>query len=72
MSVTYLPLKAWNKQWILEGPRLQCRRCGASQDLTDGSAFSHKLGCPLWGRQAQYPCAELAEILKQKIQAGLF
>lgn len=72
MSVTYLPLRAWNRQWILEGPRLRCRRCGASQDLTDMSAFNHTLGCPRWGLQAQYPCSELAEILKKKIQAGLF
>ena len=72
MYVTYLPLIAWNKQWILEGGRLRCRRCGASQELTDGRAFNHKLGCFLWGRQAQYPCAELAEILRQKIQTGIF
>ena len=72
MSVTYLPLKAWNKLWILDGSRLLCRRCGASQDLTDMSAFYHQPGCPRWGLQAQYPCSELAEILKKKILAGLF
>ena len=72
MCVTYHPLKAWNKLRIPEGPLLLCRRCGASQDLTDVRAFNHKLGCPLGGRQAQYPCSELAEIMKQKIQAELF
>lgn len=72
MPVAYLPLKAWNKKWGIEGPRLHCKRCGASQDLTDGSAFKHNLGCPFWGIQAQYPCAELHEILKQKIEAGFF
>lgn len=72
MSVPYLPLETWNKHWILEGLLLRFRRCEASQDLTDGSAFSHALGCPFWGRQAQYPCRELAVILEQKIQAGLF
>ena len=72
MSVTYLPLETCNRHWIFEGPLLRCRRCGESQDLTDGRAFSHALGCPFWGCQAQYLCRELAVILEQKIQAGLF
>ena len=72
MSVTYLPLEIWNRHWSLEGLLVRCRRCGASQDLTDGRAFSHVLGCQLWGLQAQYPCRELAIIIEQKIQAGLF
>ena len=72
MSVTYLPLEIWNRYWILEGPLVRCRRCGASQDLTDVHAFSHALGCQLCGLQAQYPCRELAIIIEQKIQAGLF
>ncbi len=72
MSVTYLPLQAWKTRWQLDGPRVRCRRCGKGQDLTEASAFHHALGCKDWGRQAQYPSRELASILEQKIQAGLF
>lgn len=72
MSVTYLPLEIWNRYWGLEGPLVRYRRCEASQGLTDGRAFNHVLGCQLWGLQAQYPCRELATIIEQKIQAGLF
>ena len=72
MLVTFLPLKTWNIHWVLQGSRLRCQLCGASQDLTDDSAFSHSLGCEFWGRQDQYPWSELAEILRQKVQAGLF
>ena len=72
MSVTYLPLEIWNRHWSLEGPLVRCRRCGASQGLTDYRAFSHTLECPFWEYQVQYPCRELATIIEQKIQAGLF
>lgn len=72
MLVTFLPLETWNRHWVLQDSRLRCRLCGASQDLTDDSAFSHSLGCEFWGRQDQYPWSELAEILRQKVQAGLF
>ena len=68
MSVTYLPLEIWNRHWSLEGLLVRCRRCGASQDR----AFSHALGCQLWGLQVQYPCRDLAIIIEQKIQSGLF
>ena len=72
MSMTYLPLKAWNKHWTLDGQLVRCRLCGSAQDLTDASAFRHALGCKAWGLQAQYPNQELAALLLQKIQAGLF
>ena len=72
MLVTFLPLETWNRHWVLQGSRLRCQLCGASQDLTADSAFSHSLGCEFWGRQDQYPWSELAEILRQKVQAGLF
>lgn len=72
MSVTYLPLQAWNKHWKVDGSLVRCLRCGASQDLTAPDTFSHALGCKAWGLQAQYPSRELAALLQQKIQAGLF
>lgn len=72
MSVTYLPLEAWNKHWTLDGPLVRCRLCGSVQDLTDASAFRHALGCKAWRLQVQYPCRELAALLQQKIQSGLF
>ena len=71
MLAPFHPLETWNSHWVIQGPRLRCRLCGASQDLTDCNAFSHSHDCPLWGRQAQYPCSELAEILRQENQAGL-
>jgi hypothetical protein len=72
MRVTFLPLETWNRHWVLQGSRLRCRLCGASQDLMDNCAFSHNLGCPFWGRTDQYPWSELAKILRQQVQAGLF
>lgn len=72
MSVTYLPLKAWNTHWQLDGQRVRCRLCGVSQDLTDAGAFSHALGCKARSPKAQYPSQELAALLQQKIQAGCF
>ena len=72
MSVTYLPLEAWNRRWTLNGSRVRCRRCGKGQDLTEASAFYHALGCKDWGRQAQYPGRELATVLQEKIRLGLF
>lgn len=72
MSVTYLPLEAWNKHWTLDGPRVRCRLCGLSQDLTDARAFQHALGCTARSLHGQYPSRELASLLQQKIQAGLF
>ncbi|MFW0757741.1 hypothetical protein ACN1C3_23935 [Pseudomonas sp. H11T01] len=72
MSVTYLPLQAWNKHWTLDGSRVRCRICGVSQDLTAAGAFQHALGCKARTPQAQYPSRELAALLQQKIHAGLF
>ncbi|VVN23535.1 hypothetical protein [Pseudomonas fluorescens] len=72
MSVTYLPLEAWNKQWQIDGSRVRCRWCGKGQDLTEAGAFHHALGCKDWGRQAQYPGRELSSLLQQTIQVGLF
>ena len=72
MSVTYLPLEAWNKHWKLDGVLLRCRLCGSAQGLTDAGAFSHVLGCKARSLKAQYPSRELASILQQKIQSGLF
>ncbi|VVN91895.1 hypothetical protein [Pseudomonas fluorescens] len=72
MSVTYLPLEAWNKHWKLDGLLVRCRLCGSAQGLTDAGAFSHALGCKARSVKAQYPSQELASILHQKIQSGLF
>lgn len=72
MSVTYLPLTAWNKRWTLDGQVVRCQGCRVSQDLLDPAAFRHALGCPAWGRPAQYPGREFMAILQQKIHAGLF
>lgn len=72
MSVTYLPLQAWNTHWTLDGPLVRCRHCGVSQDLTDAGAFQHALGCTARTLQAQHPSRELAVLLQQKIQLGLF
>ncbi|MCY1453545.1 hypothetical protein D9M71_705460 [compost metagenome] len=72
MSVPYLPLEAWNKHWKVDGQRVRCRLCQVSQTLTDAEAFSHALGCKARTLKAQYPSRELAVLLQQKIQAGLF
>lgn len=72
MSVTYLPLAAWNKHWKLDGSLVRRRLCGSDQDLTDTGAFSHALGCKARRLKAQYPSRELASILHQKIQSGFF
>ena len=45
MSVTYLPLQAWNKHWQLDGQRVRCRLCRSVQDLTQASAFTHAPYC---------------------------
>ena len=71
MSVTYLPLEAWNKHWKLDGSRVRCRLCGRAQGFTDTGAFSHALGCKARSVKA-HPSQELASILHQKIQSGLF
>ncbi|VVN64790.1 hypothetical protein [Pseudomonas fluorescens] len=71
MSVTYLPLEAWNKHWKLDGLRVRCRLCGSAQCFTDAVAFSHALGCKARSLKAQYPGRELTSILHQKIQSGL-
>lgn len=71
MSVTYLPLFAWNQHWTLDGQRVRCRGCRASQDLLDPAAFRHALGCKDWGRPAQYPGRELRTILALKRYAVL-
>ena len=74
MSVTYLPLEAWNRHWMSVDVFMCCRRCGAIQDLTKGREFMHARGCPSWKPNEQYPFCELVAILEQetKIQAGLF
>ena len=72
MSVTYLPLEAWNKRWKLDGVLVRCRLCASAQDLTDAGAFSHALGCKAQSLKAQYPSRDLASILQQKIQSELF
>ena len=72
MSVPYLPLEVWKKHWKVDGSRVRCRLCGSVQELSDPDMFSHTLGCKAWGRQAQYPSRELASLLQQKIQLGLF
>lgn len=72
MSVPYLPLVAWNKHWKVDGQRVRCRQCRVCQNLTDVEAFSHALGCKARSLKAQYPSRELAVLLQQKIQVGLF
>jgi hypothetical protein len=72
MSVTYLPLQAWNKHWQLDGQRVRCRLCRSVQDLTQAGAFTHAPYCKARTVEAQYPSRELAILLQQKIQAGLF
>ncbi|MFS2091691.1 hypothetical protein ACCC96_01640 [Pseudomonas sp. Pseusp11] len=72
MSVTYLPLEAWNKHWKLDGALVRCRLCGSAQGLTDAGTFSHALGCKARSLKAQYPSRELGSILQQKIQSELF
>jgi hypothetical protein len=71
MSVTYLPLAAWHKHWMLDDLQVRCRGCGGSQDLMAAETFRHALGCHAWGRQAQYPGRELMAHLDRTIQAGL-
>lgn len=66
MSVLYLPLEAWKKNWITEGSKVRCKACGASQGQQDLEAFLHVLGCHSWGRTAEYPYRELKVILEQK------
>ncbi len=72
MSVPYLPLIAWNKHWKVDGQRVRCRLCRVCQNLTDAEAFSHAIGCKARSLKGQYPSRELAVLLQQKIQAGLF
>ncbi len=72
MSVPYLPLAAWNKHWKVDGSRVRCRLCNHVQDLTQAGAFTHAPYCKARTVEAQYPSRELATLLQQKIQAGLF
>ncbi|MDI3275885.1 hypothetical protein [Pseudomonas sp. AL03] len=72
MSVPYLPLEAWNKRWALDGAQVRCKLCGHVQDLTQAGAFCHALSCKARTLEAQYPSHELAALLQQKIQLGLF
>jgi hypothetical protein len=72
MSVPYLPLEAWNKHWQLDGPQVCCRLCNHVQDLTQAGAFTHAPYCKARTVEPQYPSRELAVLLQQKIQAGLF
>ena len=71
MSVTYLPLKSWNRHWFVEWGSVCCRRCLATQWATDLNPFEHVLGCKAQALNAEYPCRELVVLLKQeaKIQA---
>lgn len=72
MSVPYLPLEAWNKHWKVDGSRVRCRLCHHVQDLTQAGAFTHAPHCKARTPDPQYPSRELATLLQQKIQAGLF
>ena len=72
MSVPYLPLAAWNKHWKVDGSRVCCRLCNHAQDLTQAGAFTHAPYCKARTVEPQYPSRELATLLQQKIQAGLF
>ena len=72
MSVTYLPLEAWNKHWKLDGVLVRSRLCGSAQGLTDAGAFSHALGCKARSLKAQYPSRELAPYCSRKSNQGCF
>ena len=72
MTVPYLPLAAWNKHWKVDGSRVRCRLCHHVQDLTQAGAFTHAPYCKARTVEPQYPSRELAVLLQQKIQAGLF
>ncbi|MFJ7886420.1 hypothetical protein ACIQYF_23590 [Pseudomonas sp. NPDC096917] len=72
MSVTYLPLEAWNRHWFFEEGSVCCRRCLATQLVTDLNPFEHVLGCKAQALNAEYPSRELVVLLKQeaKIKAA--
>lgn len=72
MSETYLALELWNKHWSVEGHKVRCRCCRATQSFTDLNQFNHVLDCKAQAIGAEYPCRELATIIEKKNQEGLF
>lgn len=72
MSVTYLPLKRWNKHWRLDGENIHCRHCWAIQRITDLGPFHHGPYCTASLDTSLYPVDELTQHLERKIRMGLF
>jgi len=72
MTISYLPLEKWRKNWQVNGSHIVCRHCRIVWDLQEAKRpFTHAHDCE--GRRAapQYPLRELHRIREELAQAGL-
>lgn len=72
MDLPFLPLVDWNLRWFLSGDQVICKVCRRQQSLVDSRAFNHGWNCSAESYEPQYPGRELAQVIQQKISAGLY
>jgi hypothetical protein len=75
VSVVNLVLVAWQKRWELDSAVVRCRSCrGAQRSELSCEPFNerHDARCAARSSEPQYPWLDLAKILQDQVDAGIF
>ncbi|WP_213881033.1 hypothetical protein [Pseudomonas sp. dw_358] len=72
MTISYLPLEQWRKNWRVSGNRIVCRHCRTALEVTNAKRpFAHAQNCKCRDSTPEFPLQELQRIRDELDQSGL-